>query len=77
LYDLQGQGIFLIFPISQEEAVLAIQVDSNISQGLYKRMGEKVDDLKKSIRTGLSRGISNRSSWNRTALPAESEGKRR
>lgn len=68
LYDLQGQGIPLIFPISQEEAVLAIQADSNISQGLYKRMGENVDEMKKSIRTELSRGISNGSSWNRIAV---------
>lgn len=68
LYDLQGQGIPLIFPINQEEAVLAIQVDSQISHGLYGRMGENVDDLKKSIRSELSRGISNGSSWNRIAV---------
>ena len=40
LYDLQGQGIPLLFPFNQEEAVQAIQVDSKISQGLYQRMGE-------------------------------------
>lgn len=68
LYDLQGQGIPLILPINQEEAVLAIQVDSQISHGLYGRMGENVDDLKKSIRSELSRGISNGSSWNRIAV---------
>ena len=67
LYDLQGQGVPLLFPINQEEVVKAIQVDSKISQGLYKRMGEDTDKLKDSIRTELSRGISNGSSWNAIA----------
>ncbi|MBD5550469.1 MAG: hypothetical protein HDQ96_04735 [Lachnospiraceae bacterium] len=64
LYDLQGQGIPLIFPINQEEAVQAVQIDSKISKGLYQRMGEDVGQLKKSIRSELSRGIANGSSWN-------------
>ena len=64
LYDLQGQGIPLCFPIDQEEVVQALQVDSQISQGLYQRMGEDTDHLKKSIKAELSRGISNGSSWN-------------
>lgn len=64
LYDLQGQGIPLCFPIDQEEVVQALQVDSKISQGLYQRMGEDTDHLKKSIKAELSRGISNGSSWN-------------
>lgn len=64
LYDLQGQGIPLCFPINQEEVVQALQVDSKISQGLYQRMGEDTEHLKKSIKAELSRGISNGSSWN-------------
>lgn len=67
LYDLQGQGIPLCFPINQEEVVQALQVDSKISQGLYKRMGEDTEHLKKSIKAELSRGISNGSSWNAVA----------
>lgn len=67
LYDLQGQGIPLIFPINQEEIVRAIQVDSKISNGLYRRMGEDVDKLKKSIQNELSRGIANGSSWSQIA----------
>ncbi|MDE6975025.1 MAG: phage head morphogenesis protein [Lachnospiraceae bacterium] len=67
LYDLQGQGIPLLFPFNQEEAVQAIQVDSKISQGLYQRMGEDVGKLKNSIRSELSRGVSNGSSWNMVA----------
>ncbi len=67
LYDLQGQGIPLCFPINQEDVVQALQVDSKISQGLYQRMGEDTDHLKKSIKAELSRGISNGSSWNMVA----------
>lgn len=67
MYDLQGQGIPLIFPIDQEEAVAAVQVDSKISKGLYQRMGEDVNQLKDSIRSELSRGIANGSSWNTVA----------
>ena len=48
MYDLQGQGIPLLFPINQEEAAMAIQVDSKISKGLYQRMGEDVNQLKDS-----------------------------
>lgn len=67
MYDLQGQGIPLIFPINQEQVVQALQIDSKISQGLYRRMGEDIDQLKESIRVELSRGISNGSSWNTVA----------
>lgn len=64
LYDLQGQGIPLCFPINQEEVIQALQVDSKISKGLYQHMGEDTEHLKKSIKAELSRGISNGSSWN-------------
>ena len=67
LYDLQGQGIPLVFPIDQEPAVRALQVDSKLSQGYYKRLGEDTGRLKKAIQTELSRGISNGESWNRMA----------
>lgn len=63
LYDLHGQGIPLIFPIDQSQVVKAVQTDSKISTNLYNRLGEDVTYLKKSIRTELSRGISNGSTW--------------
>ena len=40
LYDLQGQHVPLIIPINQEQVVKALQLDSQISEGLYKRLGE-------------------------------------
>lgn len=67
MYDIQGQGIPLCFPINQEDVVQALQVDSKIAQGLYQRMGEDTNHLKKSIKAELSRGISNGSSWNMVA----------
>ena len=57
LYDLQGQGIPIIYPIDQEEAVRAITVDSKLSKKLYTRLGEDVAELKKTVRMELSRGI--------------------
>ncbi|KIR03454.1 minor head protein [Lachnospiraceae bacterium TWA4] len=67
LYDLQGQGVPLIFPINQDEVVKALQTDSKISEGLYSRMGEDTKKLKLSIRAELSRGTLNGSSWNQIA----------
>lgn len=58
MYDLQGQGIPLCFPIDQEAVTRAVQLDSKISEGLYQHMGEDVSMLKKHITAQVSRGIS-------------------
>ena len=58
MYDLQGQGIPLCFPLDQEAMVRAVQLDSKISNGLYARLGEDVSLLKKKITAQVSRGIS-------------------
>ncbi len=63
MYDLQGQGIPVITPIAQAAVVKAVQTNSKISSGLYTRLGEDVGTLKQSIRTEVSRGIANGSSW--------------
>lgn len=68
MYDLHNQGIPLIIPIRQDEVVKALQIDTQLSQGLYKRLGEDVSYLKRSVRAELSRGISTGSSWNEMAL---------
>lgn len=57
MYDLQGQGIPLVFPIDQEAVVRAVQIDSKISNGLYARLGEDVGILKRKITATVSRGI--------------------
>ena len=57
MYDLQGQGIPLCFPLDQEAMVRAVQLDSKISQGLYQKLGEDVAVLKQKIAAQVSRGI--------------------
>ena len=58
LYDIQGQGIPLAFPLDQESMVRAVQLDSKISSGLYNHLREDVTMLKKHITAQVSRGIS-------------------
>lgn len=67
LYDLHGQGIPLIFPIDQEQAARAIQIDSKISEGLYQRLGVDTRLLKNAIRANVSRGIASSTSWAQVA----------
>ena len=67
MFDLQGQGIPLCFPLDQEAMVRAVQLDSKISQGLYSRLGEDVALLKKKITAQVSRGIATGMSWQQVA----------
>lgn len=68
LYDIISQNVPIFFPIQQDQVVKALKTNSKLSSGLYKRLGEDVDYLKRSIRSELSRGISNGSSWNEMAV---------
>lgn len=67
MYDLQGQEIPLCFPLDQNAIVRAVRTDTKLSQGLYQRLGEDISELKRSIRSELSRGIANGSSWGEIA----------
>ena len=67
MYDLQGQGIPLCFPMDQEQMVRAVQLDSKISQGLYQRLGQDIDILKSRITNEVSRGISSGMRWEQVA----------
>lgn len=67
MYDLHKQGIPIVAPINQNQLVKALQTDSKISKGLYSRLGEDIDYLKRSIRAELSRGVANGSTWNEIA----------
>lgn len=58
MYDLQGQGIPLVFPIDQQAVVDAIQADTNLSEDLYTAMGKDITELKKKITGEISRGLS-------------------
>ncbi len=67
MFDLQGQGIPLCFPLDQEAMVRAVQLDSKISHGLYSKLGEDVTQLKKKIAAQVSRGISTGMSFQQVA----------
>ena len=67
MFDLQGQGIPLCFPMDQEAMVRAVQLDSKISQGLYSRLGEDVALPKKKITAQVSRGIATGMSFQQVA----------
>ena len=66
-YDLQNQGIPLIFPIDQEQIIKAIQLDTKLSKNLYDSLGLDIKDLKSTIRTEISRGISQSYSYQQMA----------
>ena len=66
-YDLQNQGIPLIFPIDQEQIVKAIQLDTKLSKSLYDSLGLDIKDLKSAIRSEISRGISQSYSYQQMA----------
>lgn len=72
MYDLQGQGIPIIAPIDNEMVVKALQTDSQISDGLYKKLGVNTKELKDSIRANLSRGVSAGLSWDAIAKNIDS-----
>lgn len=67
MYDLQGQGIPMCFPLDQEAMVRAVQLDSKISEGLYSRLGEDVAMLKKKITAQVSRGVATAMSFQQIA----------
>lgn len=63
LYRLQKQGVPLIFPMDREEILRAVQTNSKISGGLYKRLGINTRAMKNAIRQEVTRGISSSMSY--------------
>lgn len=63
MYSLQKQGIPLILPIDQEQAINAIVHQSKLSKTLYERLGEDISMLKKRVSAEVSRGIANNYSY--------------
>jgi hypothetical protein len=68
LFDLHGQKIPLMIPLDQTKMVRAVQLNSKISQGLYTRLGEDINQLKKKITAQISRSVANGSSYAETAV---------
>jgi hypothetical protein len=67
IFDAHGQGVPIITPINQEAMVRAVQLESKISKGLYTRLGEDVDLLKKKITAEVTRAIATGESYAKTA----------
>ena len=74
LYDLQGQGIPLLFPIDQEQVITAIQLNTKLSKKLYTALQVDIDYLKKVIRSEISRGISQGQSYREIARNVRNQG---
>lgn len=67
LFDLHGQNVPMMLPIDQEAMVRAVQLESKISEGLYTKLGEDVDVLKKRITSEITRSIATGASWEQVA----------
>lgn len=70
-FDAHGQGVPIVTPINQESMVRAVQLESKISKGLYTRMGEDVNLLKKKITAQVSRSIATGMTFSETAKQLE------
>ncbi len=70
-FDQHGQGVPIVTPIDQQSMVRAVQLESKISKGLYTRLGEDVDLLKKKITAQVSRGIATGMSYRDVAKQLE------
>lgn len=71
IFDAHGQGVPFMAPINQESMVRAVQLDSKISKGLYTRLGEDVNLLKKKITAQVSRSIATGMTFAQTAKALE------
>ena len=67
MYDIAGQGIPVIAPIDQKKVIRAMKTNSKISKGLYTKLGEDVEHLKKRIANNISRGIATADSYENIA----------
>lgn len=74
LYDLQGQGIPLIFPINQDDVAKAIVHNTKLKRPLYESMGIDVDKLKKTIQQEISRGFASAADYTEMARNIRNHG---
>lgn len=71
VFDSHGQGVPITMPIDQQSMVRAVQLESKISKGLYTRLGEDVNLLKKKITAQVSRSIASGLTYAQTAKALE------
>lgn len=63
MYDLHGQQIPVIAPIDRKAMLNAVLTDSQISEKLYKELGQDIGTLKTTIRREVTRGVASNMSW--------------
>lgn len=74
MYDLQGQGIPLIFPINQEDVARSIVHNTKLKKPLYEAMGVDVTRLKKVIQQEISRGFATAADYTEIARNIRDKG---
>lgn len=74
MYDLQGQGIPLIFPINQEDVAKSIVHNTKLKKPLYEAMGVDVTKLKKVIQQEISRGFATAADYTEMARNIRNKG---
>ena len=57
LYNMQGQGIPLAFPVDPVQVAQAIQTETKLSEALYSALGKDIKTLQKNIAGEISRGL--------------------
>lgn len=66
-YSLQEQGVPLMMPIDQEQAVQAITLETKLSEDLYKTLGADTAKISKTVRSEIARGIAQASTYGEIA----------
>lgn len=74
VYDLQGQGVPLIFPINQQDVARAIVHNTKLKKPLYEALGVDVAKLKKTIQQEISRGFATAADYTEMARNIRNQG---
>ena len=75
VFDAFGQGVPFVTPIDQKAMVRAVQLESKISKGLYTKLGEDVNLLKRKITAEISRGIVTGMTYSQVAKSLSNQSK--
>lgn len=73
IFDMHGQGVPMMIPLDQTKMVKAVQLDSKIKRGMYTRLGENADVLKKHITAEVTRAVATGESFGQLAKCIEGQ----
>lgn len=66
-YSLQEQGVPLLMPIDQEQAVKAIVLETKLSEDLYNTLGADTAKISRTVRSEITRGIAQAATYSEIA----------